>query len=110
MIVHFSFSAVTNNSPKDASILVFPESRHAAVEMVSWLSSKNLKRVACQFTDFDGDWEQMYFSKVFSTRLRSAKLVFAHSSCTAAACDIAASIEAGLAGLTDPSSLPLAGQ
>ena len=37
-IVHFSFSAVTKISPNDASIRVFPESRHAATEIASWLS------------------------------------------------------------------------
>lgn len=44
-IVHLSFSAVTSISPKLESTLVFPESRHAAVDIVSWLSSMNLFRV-----------------------------------------------------------------
>ena len=34
-MVHFSFSTVTKISPRDASILVFPESRHAIVAMIS---------------------------------------------------------------------------
>lgn len=38
-IVHFSFSTVTSISPRDASILVLPESRQAVVAMVSWFSS-----------------------------------------------------------------------
>ena len=34
-IVHCNFSTVTNISPKDASILVLPESRHATVAILS---------------------------------------------------------------------------
>lgn len=35
VIVHFNFSAVTRISPNEASTRVLPESRHAAVAMVS---------------------------------------------------------------------------
>lgn len=34
-MVHFNFSTVTKISPRDASTFVFPESRQAAVAMVS---------------------------------------------------------------------------
>ncbi len=34
-MVHLSFSAVTKISPKEASIMVLPESRHAAVAIDS---------------------------------------------------------------------------
>ena len=34
-MVHFSFSTVTKISPSDASIIVLPESRHAALAMTS---------------------------------------------------------------------------
>lgn len=37
-IVHFNFSTVTRISPRKASILVFPESRHAILAIDSWFS------------------------------------------------------------------------
>ena len=42
LIVHFSFSTVTKISPSEASTFVLPESRHATVAMVSWLSRMKL--------------------------------------------------------------------
>ena len=44
-IVQFNFSIVTKISPRKASILVFPESRHAIVAIDSWLSRTYLKNI-----------------------------------------------------------------
>ena len=49
-IVHFSFSTVTSISPREASISVLPESRHATLAMVPWLSRMYLRRQSRQLT------------------------------------------------------------
>ena len=47
-IVHFSFSTVTSISPREASISVLPESRHATLAIVPWLSRMYLCRQSRQ--------------------------------------------------------------
>ena len=49
-IFNFSFSTVTNISPREASTSVLPESRHATRAMVPWLSRMYLRRQSRQLT------------------------------------------------------------
>jgi hypothetical protein len=90
LMVHLSFSTVTNISPRLASTIVLPESRHAILAMISWLLRMN-------------------FNIVFSTLRRCMKLVCAHLTCAAFAFSIARSMPSAVEGLTRPSASPVAG-
>lgn len=113
-MVHFNFSTVTSISPSDASIFVFPESRHATVAMASWLSRIYLCKEPTQSVPLlvakMGFFRRVYLSNVFKTFLLCLNVVFAHSICASLALAIALSIPSGVEGFTRPSSRPLAGQ
>ena len=117
LMVHCSFSAVTRISPKLASILVFAGVETGdcgyevlVVEDVSvWDCGSVCTRapVCCSILL---TVSPTYLNIVFSTFLRCAKVVFAHSTCASFALAIARSIPAVVEGLTWPSIRPVAGQ
>jgi hypothetical protein len=90
LIVHLSFSTVTRISPRLASTIVLPESRHATRAMASWFSRMNLRIV-------------------FRTLRRWMKLVCAHWTCAALAFRMARSMPSAVEGLMRPRDCPVAG-
>lgn len=113
LIVHCSFSTVTSISPSIASTLVLPESRHAKVAIVSWLSRMCLRKGSgCQpieVVEMCTAAAPTYFSIVRKTFRRWLKVVFAHSCWASVAFTTALSIPSRVAGLIWPSDCPLAG-
>lgn len=91
--VNFRFPGIETCNARDDSLVV----QYIAEETSAQYQVITLIKIA-------------YFSIVLSTRLRCAKVVFAHAGCASLALMMALSIPSAVAGFIRPSKVPVAGQ